>query len=155
MAFAADYAVLYDRLDEELRLAPAPTPNLFAKIVVGTCSRIPALSKSVRIARIGRLVEAGAWTDCALALIELELPAWKLRRLAFDSGEWICSLSRQLNYPATLDDTADAAHEIMPFAILRALVQARRMAAASPPAMTAVPAIAPAADETICCDNFS
>ena len=27
----------------------------------------------------------------ALALVELELPAWKLRRLIYEDGEWLCS----------------------------------------------------------------
>jgi hypothetical protein len=76
MAFAADYAVLLDRLDDELRIAPEPALNLFAKMIGSACTRIPVLSKSRMATRIDRLIESGAWTDAALALIELELPAW-------------------------------------------------------------------------------
>jgi hypothetical protein len=126
MAFAADYAVLSDRLDEELRLAPEPARGLFAKIIGSACARIPVLNKSGRVSRIDRLIESGAWTDAALALIELELPAWRLRRLVCDSGEWLCSLSRQPNLPIELDDTVDARHEVLPLAILRAFIDARR-----------------------------
>src|ERR1700723_2224617 len=100
MAFAADSAVLFDRLDEELRAAPQPAPGLFGKIIGSACTRIPVLSRSGKTNRIDRLIEAGAWTDAALALIELELPAWKLRWLAYESDEWICSLTRQPNVPA-------------------------------------------------------
>src|SRR5271157_4812077 len=103
MAFAADYAVLFDRLNEESQFAPQPTPDLFANIVGSACSRIPILSKSGKATAIDRLIEAGAWTDAALELLELELPAWKLRRLACESGQWICSLSRRPNLPAALD----------------------------------------------------
>ncbi len=155
MAFTADYAVLFDRLDEELRFAPRPTPDLFANIIGSACSRIPILSKSGKATAIDRLIEAGAWTDAALALLELELPAWKLRRLACEGGEWICSLSRQPNLPATLDETVDAVHEQMPFAILLAFLQARRMEKLAVPIKAAVPAIVPAPDGLICCDNFA
>ena len=155
MAFAVDYAVLYDRLDEELRFAPRPSPDLFAKIIGGACSRIAVLSKSERAARLNRLIKSDAWTDAALALLELELPAWKLRRLVCESGEWVCSLSRQPNLPATLDDTADARHELMPLAILLAFVQARRTTEVTRQVVSAVPAVQSAMDQLVCCDNFA
>jgi hypothetical protein len=155
MAFAADHAVLFDRLDEELRHAPAPAQGLFAKIVAGACTRIPVSSLSGRADRIDRLIAAGAWTDAALALIALELPAWRLRRLVYEDGEWHCALSRQPNLPAMCDDTADASHELMPLAILRAFLQARRMAETAPPAASPLPQIQTGADNFICCDNFA
>jgi hypothetical protein len=155
MAFAADHAVLFDRLDEELRLAPAPVQSLYAKIVAGACTRIPVLSLSGRVDRIDRLIAAGAWTDAAFALIALELPAWRLRRLAYEDGEWHCALSRQPNLPAMLDDTADASHELMPLAILRAFLQACRMAEIAPQAILTVPQIEIGADNVMCCDNFA
>ncbi len=155
MAFAADYEVLFDRLDEELRLAPRPTPDLFANIIGSACSRIPILRKSGKAAKLYRLIETGAWTDAALALIELELPAWQLRRLVCENGEWICSLSRHPNVPVALDDTADAVHEVMPLAILLAFLQARRMAGVAARAIAAAPAIVAATDGLICCDNFA
>ena len=155
MAFAADYEVLFDRLDEELRLASQPTLDLFANIIGSACSRIPILSKSGKAAKIDRLIESEAWTDAALALIELELPAWQLRRLICENGEWICSLSRRPNVPAALDDTVDAVHEVMPLAILLAFLQARRGPGIAAHAVAAVPAIAPSANGLICCDNFA
>src|SRR5580700_5860761 len=85
MAFAADYVVLLDRLDDELRAAPEAAREVFAKIIGSVCSRIPVLSKSGRAARIDRLIESRAWTDAAMALIECELPACKLRRLVYDN----------------------------------------------------------------------
>jgi hypothetical protein len=155
MAFAADHAVLFDRLDEELRQAPATVQSLYAKIVAGACTRIPVLSLSGRVDRIDRLIAASAWTDAAFALIALELPAWRLRRLAYEDGEWHCALSRQPNLPAMLDDTADASHELMPLAILRAFLQARRMAEFAPQAISTVPQIEIGADNIMCCDNFA
>ena len=155
MAFAADYMVLFDRLDEELRVAPRLDRSLFTRIIVGACRRIPVLSKSDKAARIDDLIEAGAWTDAALAVIVLELPDWQLRRLEYDGGEWFCSLSRQPNLPATLDDTADANHELMPLAILRAFFQARRMTEITPRATSSVPQASVATDSIVCCDNFA
>jgi len=154
MPFAADYAVLFDRLDEELQFARRPTSDLFGNIIGSACSRIPILTKSGKTTAIDRLIEAGAWTDAALAVLELELPAWQLRRLAYEGCEWICSLSRQPNLPAALDETVDAVHAQMPFAILLAFLQARRMEKSAVPVKSAVPAIKPA-DELICCDNFA
>jgi hypothetical protein len=101
------------------------------------------------------LIAAGAWTDAAFALIELELPAWRLRRLVYEDGEWHCALSRQPNFPAMFDDTADASHELMPLAVLRAFLQARRMAEIAPPAVSSVPQIQIDADQIMCCDNFA
>ena len=155
MAFAADSAVLFDRLDEELRVAPQPAPALFGKIIGSACTRVPALSRSGKTSRIDRLIEAEAWTDAALALIELELPAWKLRRLVWEDGEWFCSLSRQPNLPAMLDDTVDANHQLMPIALLQAFLQARRVNATVPQALSAVPAIETAGERFVCCDNFA
>jgi hypothetical protein len=155
MAFAADYAVLLDRLDDELQTAPEVARAVFAKIIGSACNRIPVLSKSGKTARMERLIESGAWTDAAIALIESEMPGWKLRRLVYENGEWFCSLSRQPNMPADLDDSADAAHQVLPLAILRAFVEARRRSNFATDTASAVPQLQPAAHGIVCCDNFA
>ena len=155
MAFAADYMVLFDRLDEELRVAPQLDRSLFTKIICGACKRIPVLGKSAKVARIDHLIEAGAWTDAAFAVIALELPDWQLRRLEYDGGQWFCALSRGPNLPAMLDDTADANHALMPLAILRAFFQARRMTEIAPRETAPVPQVSAVTDNIVCCDNFA
>jgi hypothetical protein len=155
MAFAADHEVLIDRLDEELRAAPRPASDIFSKIIASVCSCIPILSKAGKATRIEQLIETGAWTDAALVLIELELPAWKLRRLVCENDRWFCSLSRQPNLPATLDDSVDAVHDVMPLAIMRAFVEARRRTATTPEAVSMAPQVRPTVDGIICCDNFA
>jgi len=40
-----------------------------------------------------------------LALIDLELPPWQVRRIAYDEGEWHCALSRQRELPDWLDQS--------------------------------------------------
>ena len=152
MVSTRDREALFDRLDNELRQACAPEQSLFAKIVADACTRIPLISGKAEA--IARLIAAGAWTDAALALVALELPTWTVRRLAYD-GEWVCSLSRQPNLPEVLDDTADASHALMPLAILRAFLQARRMADGALHVTSKVPQIAIGAGTAICCENFA
>jgi hypothetical protein len=155
MAFAADYEILFDRLGEALREAPTPGSDLFAKIIAGVCTRIPILSKSGKAGMIDRLIECRAWTDAALALLELELPAWKVRRLIYENGEWLCSLSRQPNLPLEIDDTTDASHEVLPLAILSAFVEARRRASTPHGATLVDPQQRSVPADIICCDNFA
>jgi len=155
MAFAADYAVLFDRIGEEVRSAPEPAPDLFAKIIAGVCTRIPVLSRSGKAGMIDRLIECQAWTDAALALIELELPAWRVRRLVYEDGEWLCSLSRQPNLPLEIDDTVDGSHQVVPLAILSAFVEARRRASISRETVAAATRQSSAPAGIVCCDNFA
>ena len=154
MTFGADHAVLLGRLEDALRIAPEPTVDLFSKIVAGACTRVPVLGRSGKTSRIAELLACGAWTDAALALVDMELPAWTLRRLVYESGEWFCSLSRQPNLPAAMDDTADGNHELLPLAILLAFVEARR-AQSVPRVVSAVPTVQPGAADYVCCENFA
>ena len=148
-----------DRLDwlmEQLRLAPALTPNLIGAVIADACTRLPMLHRAGMAARIDQLIEAGAWSDAALALIELELPAWKLRRLIYEDGEWFCSLSKQPNLPVAFDDTADARHEVLPLAILSAFLEARRTTSAvRETSSPTVPQVRSTSGYAVCCDNFS
>jgi hypothetical protein len=158
MAFTADHELLLDRIDEEMRLAAKPALHLFAKIIGSACRHIPILKRSKNAGRIGRLIEAEAWTDCALALVELELPGWHMRRLVYEGGEWLCSLSRQPDLPLELDDTVDASHEVPALAVLRAFVEVRRRVGAAIGAGVVNSSMAtfqPAAGEMLSCDNFS
>jgi hypothetical protein len=142
----------FDRLTEQLRRAPAVTPDLISNVIVDACTRLPVVNAT----RVDQLIGVGAWTDAALALIELELPAWKVRRLIYEDGVWLCSLSRQPNLPVELADTADASHEVLPLAILSAFVEARRRPnAIREPSLQAVPPVRRTSGYAICCDDFS
>jgi hypothetical protein len=154
MASIADYAVTMDQLDEQLRHACELRRVLFDKIVAGACVRFPLLNKLGRAGQVDRLAEAGAWTDAALALVALELPGWKMRRLVYEEREWLCSLSRQPNVPISLDDTADAAHEALPLAIMLALVEARRRTSVPFQFVPAIPQAGQTPGLALCCDNF-
>jgi hypothetical protein len=143
-----------DRLLETVRLAEAVTPALMSEIVSDACARLPLLNKGGKAAaRIAELIQSSSWIDAALALVEIELPGWKLRRLAYDDGEWHCSLTKQPNLPVEIDDAIDARHEVLPLAILSALLDARRNSVARK--FKTVPQVQPALANVVCCDNFA
>jgi hypothetical protein len=145
-----------DRLAEQIRLSPAPSRELISDIVAIACTRLQILNKTGKADRVHRLIAAGAWNDAALALIELELPAWKLRRLVYEDGEWYCSLSQQAHLPLAFDDTVDATHEVLPLAIMVAFVEARRKTFAAPATgLMTTPSIRPISGYAVCCDNFA
>jgi hypothetical protein len=139
----------HDQLDGRLHAAPAVTTDLISDIIGHNSRRFPP--------RIERLIDSGAWTDAALALLELELPQWRLRRLAYDDGEWHCALSQRRELPEWLDDRSiESHHADLAMAILSAFVDARSKS--GPPCKTSVPAVPRAANplyEPVCCDNFA
>ena len=67
-------------LEERVRRIHAVTPRLLLDVIAGVCVR-SAVRNGPAKARIDRLIEAGAFTEATLALIELELPQWQLRHL--------------------------------------------------------------------------
>jgi hypothetical protein len=138
----------HDGLDDRLHDAPAVTAGLIAEVVGTSSRRLPA--------RIERLIESGAWTDAALALLELKLPQWQLRRLTYDEGEWHCALSRQRELPEWLDDrSVESHHADLSLAILSAFADAqRKSAAANKTSVPAVPWPTSPLNELLNCDNF-
>jgi hypothetical protein len=155
MLFHPNHQDHLGRLEAKLRRAQTVTPKLMSDVAAQACVRLAAHGGAAR-ARLDRLTGAGAWTDAALALVEIELPRWKLRRLLYEDGEWHCSFSKQRELPAGLDETAEASHEILPLAILIAFIEALRqsLAAITLPSRT-VPKVQPAHGYAICCDNFA
>ena len=102
------------------------------------------------------MIGSGAWTDAVLALLELELPQWQVRRIAYDEGEWYCALSRARELPEWLDQSIEARHADLPLALLCAFVDAQRITA--PSSRTSVPTVPRDANvlyEPACCDNFA
>jgi hypothetical protein len=134
--------------------AQEPSLALLQRIISAACTRIPLLGKAKAVDRLFEFAKVGAWTEAALALIELELPLWTVRRLAHENGEWLCSLSRQPNLPMTFDDCAEAAHEVLPLAILSAFVEASRRCHEMHECVSTVPQIQPWPEQIICCENY-
>jgi hypothetical protein len=143
-------------LDDRLRDAHGVTAEFLSDFVSETCRRFPSNGGNAKAARIERLIQSQAWTDAALALIDLELPQWQVRRLAYDNGEWYCTLSRGRELPDWLDQPIETRHADLALAILRAFVETQRV---SPPSSrTSVPSAPRRVDtfyEPICSDNFA
>lgn len=142
-------------LGDRLRNAQAVTRPLMLDIIDHACRRFPSLGQSERTARVVRLVDAEAWADAALALMELELPMWQVRRIAYDEGEWHCALSRERELPEWLDAAVEARHADLALALLSAFIEVQALAVEIP--RPSVPTVRPALNplyEPIACDNF-
>src|SRR5262245_33382582 len=155
MSFDRNHEEVLRVLQEQLRRAHTITPGLMAEVIARACPRLQALHRPAK-ARVIRLIESGAFADATLALLGLELPQWKLRRLIYEDGEWHCSLSKHIGLPAELDDMAEASHESLPLAIVSAFVEARRRSlTASEGRPQSVPQVRPTQGYAVCCDNFA
>ena len=142
-------------LGDRLHNACAVSAEFLSDIVSQTCRRFASSGQSGKTARIERLIQSGAWTDAALALIDLELPQWQLRRIAYDEGEWHCALSRERELPDWLDQSAESRQADLALAILSAFVEARHISA--PLSRPSVPAVQPDPTplyEAVLSDNF-
>jgi hypothetical protein len=130
--------------------------TLIAEVIATACRRYPSLGPSDKTARLERLIHSGAWTDAALALIDLELPLWQVRRIVYDDGEWYCALSRERELPDWLDQCIEGRHAELPLAILNAFVEAQRIGV--PQSHSSVPAVHRSTGEfyePVCCDHFA
>jgi hypothetical protein len=143
-------------LVDRLRDAGAVTAGLMSEIISKACRRFPSQGQSGKTSRVERLIQSGAWTDAALALIDLELPQWQVRRIAYDEGEWYCALSRERELPDWLDHSIEGRHADLALAILTAFVEAERLTA--PSSRTSVPIVSRDTNplyEPVCSDNFA
>lgn len=142
-------------LADRLRNAGEADVSLMTE-VMGMACRISSLRHTEKADRLEQFIRSGAWTDAALTLIDLELPLWQVRRLAYDAGEWHCALSRERELPDWLDSAVEAHHADLPLAILGAFVEVRSIGrTASRTSVPTVRPIAPGLDEPVGADNFS
>ena len=143
-------------LDERVRCAGSVTPALIADVIGETCPRLSSPWQASRSKRVGQLIRLGAWTDAVLELIELALPNWKIRRLAYDGGDWYCALSRERELPDWLDQAVEARHQDLALAVLSALIEARRPTAQVQTAqLPRAPRDANTLSEPMLIDNFA
>lgn len=111
-------------LTDRLRDACGVTTEFLSEITSEICPNCHSMAHGAKPARVKRLIRSRAWTDAALALIDLELPQWQVRRLAYDGGEWHCALSRQRELPDWLDQPIETRHADLALAILSAFAEA-------------------------------
>ena len=143
-------------LGEYLREANEVDTHLMGEVIAAACRRYPSLDQGGKTARLEQLIRSGAWTDAALAMVDLELPFWQVRRLVYDDGEWYCALSRERELPDWLDQSIEARHRDLALAILSAFVEAQRVS--EPESRSSVPAVkatAPDFYEPVSIDNYS
>lgn len=143
-------------LAERLHHAHAMTRPLMLDIIAHACRRFPSLGQNERTVPLTRLIDAEAWADAALALIDLELPMWQVRRIAYDEGEWHCALSRERELPDWLDAAVEARHADLALALLSTFVEVQTLAMEV--SRPSVPTVRPAPDpfyEPVACENFS
>src|ERR1700722_6865207 len=146
----------FDALSNRLRDADTVTAKLMSEFVAATCRRYPSVGRIAKTARIERLIGSQAWTDAPLALIDLELPQWQVRRIADDEGEWHCALSRAREIPEWLAQSIETRHADLPLAVLSAYLDARCVRAPSPRTSVAIVLRDANAFYTpFCCDNFA
>ena len=138
-------------LADRLRLSSGADPEIFCD-VMAACERTNTLRRAGKTKIVDQFLADRAWTDAALALVALEVPAWSVRRMVYEDGEWLCSLSRQPSLPIEIDDTVDAQHPVLSLAILRALLDARQRLA---PAKLEPTARRDSELLAHCCDNFA
>ena len=131
-------------------LSPAAA-SIFA-VIAGGSKAYPPIGSLRRHERLERVAKAGAWTDAALALVELELPRWHVRRLEQDGDGWYCTLSRYPRTPREFDDAVDGQGLSLPLAILDALLEGhRRLLSEKNPQPPANPE--PTHTEVVWCEN--
>ena len=143
-------------LGAKLRAADDVTPALMAEILQIGGRRFLLRGRDEQARYFNQLIEAHAWVDVALTLLELELPLWHIRRIAYDGGEWFCALSRQRELPDWLDQSVEARHRNLALAILTAFVGAQPTTVSL--SDTSVPASFGRLDPDdlpLCCDDFA
>ena len=142
-------------LSERIREANAVNDSIMSDVIGQTCRRLPSLGQTEKSFRLERLLQSRAWTDATLALIELEMPLWQIRRIEYDQGEWHCALSRQRELPDWLDSAIEARHADLALAMLSAFVEAKRVSMSTiRTSLPAVPRDASASYETMLCENL-
>jgi hypothetical protein len=144
-------------LQRLIERADTVTPDLLSAALGLALARCASPHRLDDARRIGRLIQCEAWTDAALALVGLDRRL-TIRRLAYDDGEWRCTIGTQWPVPEWLDDTAEAGHAVLPLAILSAWLEGLPMSAPPAAPATSVPRVPSESSDVLLsmnCDNFA
>ena len=144
-------------LRDVLSGAPAASAELISAVLDLMAARRALPDRASRTQQIRALIDAQAWTDAALAIVDLDRSR-AVRQLSHDEGEWSCRIGSQWAVPDWLDDSALFLHPALPLAILGALLEslAQREGAAIP--ATSVPSSGSRRGHSIAavaCDNYA
>jgi hypothetical protein len=156
MSFARKAQSFPDALRDAVERAECVDAALMAAALDIACARCAAPYCADRASRIRQLIGSQAWTDAALALVELDRTS-AVRRIVFEDGEWCCTLGAQWTVPEWLDETVAFNHPVLPLAILGAFLAAVRQRPSVSPATRLVPRSRSDLNDTVgavSCDNF-
>jgi hypothetical protein len=140
----------------QISSADEATSELISAIVGATAQRLSVPGAAANAVQLRHWIDAGALIEAAFALINLELPQWKLRRITYDEGEWHCALSRERELPEWLDEAVEARHASLTLAILSAYIETvRQIEISREPSRPSVPQTWAEKCQPVCCDNFA
>ena len=81
-----------------LRDANAVTADIMSDVISQACRRFPSLGQSKNRFASNGCSNRGL-DHAALARIDMELPQWQLRRIAYDEGEWPARCHASAKFP--------------------------------------------------------
>jgi hypothetical protein len=144
-------------LRDALSGAPAASAELISAALDVMAARCALPDRAGRTQRIRALIDTQAWTDAALAIVDLDRSR-TVRQISHDDGEWSCRIGSRWAVPDWLDDSALFLHPALPLAILGALLEslAQREEVAIP--ATSVPSSGSRRGHSIpavACDNYA
>ncbi|MDR3468795.1 MAG: hypothetical protein P4M07_22935 [Xanthobacteraceae bacterium] len=144
-----------DRIIDRIGAADALSEDLWADIMAGAAVRLAAMPRQAAVSRLNRFAASGAWVDAAFVLIEVELAAWRLRRIDYDDGEWRCALSRAPDLPEWLDHAVEASHRDLALALVMVAIDTmREVRSHHEQRSVSVPQTRAGDRNYVCCDNF-
>lgn len=132
--------------------ADAREAPLVSSMIADAMERLAETNNDRHAAQLAGLVEADAWTEVALAVLDVEFPHWKLCRLIYDGGEWHCTLSLHRDLPQWLDQAIETHHADLAMAIFKGLIEAAEQDETRAPAP--VPRIRKDQTDPVLCENF-
>jgi len=146
----------FGALQDSVRRAGHVAPELMREILGAVHARSAAPYRAREVQRIRRLIDAEAWTEVALALVEFDR-SWAVRRIVYEDGEWHCTVGSQWPVPEWLDEAVVFTHELLPLAVVGALLSVPPKGVAGMPPTTSVPRfrLRPSDAPAVSCDNFA
>ncbi len=129
------------------------TPEMLSEIVAETARRLSAPAKA---AQLHQLIEAGALTEAAFALINLELPLWAKFAASPTMNASGTAPCRQRELPEWLDQAIETTHSSLTLAIVSIYIETlRQIEASREPSRPSVPQTRGDQFEPVCCDNYA
>ncbi|MDH6235126.1 hypothetical protein M2281_005748 [Mesorhizobium soli] len=138
------------RLSTRIAHSDRITPELIRHVMARIGSRGPWFNASNPVEQF---VEAGAWTEAAMALAEL--PDWTLSRLDHEDGEWYCTLVSRWQLPRWMAESVEGRHQVLPLAILSAILAALDQPGRKPSKADDAALLTQGNETPVCCENYA